>query len=213
MKIIMNKLTILLGASAIFLASCVSNPDGKKAETSDATEVSGTTGNQLALNTSDSKLLWKGHKVTGKHNGAVSISSGEVVVDEEGNLIGGNFVMDLNTIDVQDLEGEDKEKLTNHLKSDDFFDVENHPEAKFDITSVKAGEEENHLLISGNLTLRGVTKNITFDAHVEEANAENFVANADFNIDREDFDVSFKGKEDDLISKEINFNVHLTTKS
>ena len=209
----MNKLTILFGASAIFLASCVSNPDGKKAEATDAEEVVESTGNQISLNTSESHVLWEGNKVTGKHNGAVAISNGVVSLDDEGNLIGGDFVIDLNTIDVQDLEGEYKEKLTNHLKSDDFFDVENHPEAKFEITSVKAGEEENHLLISGNLTIRGVTKNITFDAHVEEASAENFVANADFNIDREEFNVSFKGKPDDLISKEINFKVFLTTKS
>jgi polyisoprenoid-binding protein YceI len=209
----MKKIFVLLSVSALFLASCVSNPEGKKAETTDALEVAEVSGKELSLNTTDSKLRWEGHKVTGKHHGEVTITSGTLVVDPEGNLTGGDFVIDLNSIDVQDLEGEYKEKLTGHLKSDDFFDVENHPEAKFEITSVTAGESANHILISGNLTLRGVTKNITFDANVKEADANNFVAEADFNIEREDFGVSYKGKADDLISKEINIKVELIAKS
>lgn len=204
---------VILGASALFFASCVGNPEGKKAETTEAVEVLEASGNELALNTSDSKLLWEGHKVTGKHHGEVSLKSGTILVDTDGKLTGGNFVVDLTSIDVQDLEGEYKEKLTGHLKSNDFFDVENHPEAKFEITAVEAGATENDLLISGNLTLRGVTKNITFDAKVKEATADSFIADADFNIEREDFGVSYKGKADDLISKEINIKVNLVAKT
>ncbi len=209
----MKKISILLGATAIFFASCVGNPEGDKAETTDAVEASASTGNELALNTTDSKLHWEGNKVTGKHNGQVNISSGKIILDEEGNLSGGNFVIDMNSIDVQDLEGEYKEKLTGHLKSDDFFDVENHPEAKFEITSVAKAETEGHLLISGNLTLRGVTKNITFDAQINNVTEGNFAATADFNIAREDFGVSYAGKADDLISKEINIKIDLIAKS
>ena len=143
----------------------------------------------------------------------MNISSGKIILDEEGNLSGGNFVIDMNSIDVQDLEGEYKEKLTGHLKSDDFFDVENHPEAKFEITSVAKAETEGHLLISGNLTLRGVTKNITFDAQINNVTEGNFAATADFNIAREDFGVSYAGKADDLISKEINIKIDLIAKS
>ena len=209
----MKKISILLGATAIFFASCVGNPQGDNAETTDALEASASTGNELALNTTDSKLHWEGNKVTGKHNGQVNISSGKIILDEEGNLSGGNFVIDMNSIDVQDLEGEYKEKLTGHLKSDDFFDVENHPEAKFEITSVAKAETEGHLLISGNLTLRGVTKNITFDAQINNVTEGNFAATADFNIAREDFGVSYAGKADDLISKEINIKIDLIAKS
>lgn len=209
----MKKVSILLSASALFFASCVSNPEGEKAETTDAVEVGQVSGNELALNTTDSKLRWQAHKVTARHYGEVDIKSGTVIVDQEGLLTGGDFVIDLTSIDVQDLEGEYRDKLTGHLKSDDFFDVENHPEAKFIITSVEVGETPNHLLVSGNLTLRGVTKNITFDANVKEANANSFVAEADFNIEREDFGVSYKGKADDLISKEVNIKVSLIAKT
>lgn len=209
----MKKISILLSATALFFASCAGNPEGDKAEATDAIEVTAVTGNELALNTTDSKLRWEGHKVTGKHNGEVTIISGNVILDEEQNLSGGNFVVDMTSIDVQDLKGEYKEKLTTHLKSDDFFDVEKHPEAKFEITSVAKAENEGHLLISGNLTLRGVTKNITFDAQINEATAGSFAATADFNIAREDFGVSYAGKADDLISKEINIKIDLIAKS
>lgn len=209
----MKPIFVLLSASALFLASCVGNPEGKKAEMADAVEVAETSGNELSLNTAESKLRWEGHKVTGKHHGEVAITSGSLVVDQEGKLTGGDFVIDLNSIDVQDLEGENRDKLTGHLKSADFFDVENHPEAKFTITSVEAGNSENHVLVSGNLTIRGVTKNITFDAAVKAGSTEEFIAEADFNIEREDFGVSYKGKADDLISKEINIKINLVAKS
>ena len=209
----MRKIFVALSVSALFFASCVSNPEGKKAETTDAIEVGEVSGNELSLNTIDSKLRWEGHKVSGRHFGEVDFKSGTILVDSEGLLTGGNFIIDLTSIDVQDLEGEFREKLTGHLKSDDFFDVENHPEAKFEITSVETGETPDHLLVSGNLTLRGVTKNITFDATVSEASAESFLAEADFNIEREDFGVSYQGKADDLISKEINIKINLAAKS
>lgn len=205
----MKKVSILFGASALFLASCVSNPDGKKAETTDATEVAALSGNDLTLDTAASSLQWQGHKVTGKHHGEVSITAGTIVVGDDGQLTGGNFTIDMNSIDVQDLTGESKGKLTGHLKSDDFFSVETYPEAKFEITSVQDGATEGKLIVSGNLTLRGVTKNITFDADVKEANSTSFIADADFNIEREDFGVSYAGKADDLISKEINIKVNL----
>lgn len=209
----MKKVPIFLSAMALLFVSCVSNPEGEKAETTDAIEVGQVSGNELALNTADSKLQWRAHKVTAKHYGEVSLKSGTVIVDQEGLLTGGDFIIDLTTIDVQDLEGEYRDKLTGHLKSDDFFDVENHPEAKFEITSVNAAETPNQLLISGNLTIRGITKNITFNASVKEANANSFVADAVFNIEREDFGVSYQGKADDLISKEINIKVTLIAKA
>lgn len=209
----MNKISVLLSATALFLASCVGNPEGKKAETSEAVEITEVSGKALALNTSESKLYWEGHKVSGKHNGEISVANGTILLDSDAKLTGGSFTIDMNSIDTKDLEGEYKDKLDGHLKSADFFDVENFPEAKFEITSVKAGDAETNILISGNLTLRGVTKNITFDANVLEATADNFAATADFNIEREDFGITYAGKADDLISKEINIKIDLIAKS
>lgn len=206
----MEKALLVMTGAALVFASCVSNPDGKRAETTDSVEASETTavGDALAVDTAASSVVWTGRKVSGQHHGTVKIKSGSLTVDG-GKLTGGNFVIDLNTIDNQDLEGEYKGKLEGHLKSEDFFDVANHPEATFEITDVKDGSEAGVVVISGNLTLRGVTKNITFDAHVEEASDAAVKATADFNIAREDWGVNYAGQADDLISKEINLKVTL----
>lgn len=206
----MEKVLLSMVAGALVLASCVGNPEGKRAETSE--HVAGAalshTGNELAVDTEKSVVHWTGRKVSGEHHGDVRIKSGVLVV-EAGNLVGGNFVIDLATITNHDLDGEYKGKLEGHLKSADFFDVDNHPEATFEITDVQQGAGDGTVAISGNLTIRGVTKNITFDAQVQEASDTAVKATADFNIAREDWGVNYAGQADDLISKEINFKVTL----
>ncbi|MGV3761034.1 YceI family protein [Parapedobacter sp.] len=206
----MEKVVLTMIAGALLLASCVSNPEGKRAETSENVEEAAHshTANQLAVDTAQSTVHWTGRKVSGEHHGDVQIKSGTLTV-EEGKLVGGNFVIDLTTIANHDLDGEYKGKLEGHLKSADFFDVDNHPEASFEITNVKDGAAAGQVVISGNLTIRGVTKNITFDAQVQEASENAVKATADFNIARKDWGVNYAGQADDLISEEINFKVTL----
>ncbi len=194
--------------SAFLFAACVSNPEGEKAETTEAAEATSAEGTTLTVNTAASNVEWHGNKVSGKHNGDVKIKEGSLTV-KEGKLTGGKIVIDLNTITDKDLEGEYKAKLEGHLKSEDFFDVANHPEATLEITDVKDGAEAGTIVVSANLTIRGITKNITFNANVTESTDTSFKANADFNIEREDWNVSYAGKPDDLISKQINFKITL----
>ncbi len=206
----MKKITLFSAFAALVLASCAGNPEGKKAETKDSvavtqTEVAGSTFN---VDTTASKVVWTGTKVTGKHTGTVDIKSGTVTVDN-GKLTGANVVLDMNTISSTDLEGEFKGKLDGHLKSDDFFAVAANPEATFTITEVKPGATDADLTISGNLVIKGVSKNITFDAKVLESTDTKVKATANFNITRADWGVSYEGKSDDLISKEINFDITL----
>lgn len=206
----MEKLFLTVAAGALVLSSCVSNPEGKKAETTDSVETTAAAGEgtTLAVDTEASEVVWTGRKVSGQHHGTVDIKSGSLTVNN-GQITGGNFVIDLTTITDQDLEGEYKGKLEGHLKSADFFDVENHPEATFEITGVEQGAEGGLVKVSGNLTLRGISKNITFDANVQEATDTSVKATADFNIAREDWGITYSGKADDLISKEINLKVTL----
>ena len=82
----------------------------------------------------ESTIQWQGHKVTGSHNGTVALKSGSLEFDGDAPT-GGNFVIDMTTIDCDDLSGNWKDKLVGHLKSDDFFGVETHPEAILAITS------------------------------------------------------------------------------
>jgi len=206
----MEKLFLTVAAGALVLSSCVSNPEGKKAETTDSVETTAAAGEgtTLAVDTEASEVVWTGRKVSGQHHGTVDIKSGSLTVNN-GQITGGNFVIDLTTITDQDLEGEYKGKLEGHLKSADFFDVENHPEATFEITGVEQGAEGGLVKVSGNLTLRGISKNITFDANVQEATDTSVKATADFNIAREDWGITYSGQADDLISKEINLKVTL----
>ncbi len=208
----MSKFFLIPALAVALLTSCVDNPDGKKASTTDSTEIQqAATGASYTVDAAASKVEWKGKKVSGEHFGTVNIKSGSLLVDN-GVLTGGNFVIDLNTISSTDLEGEWKEKLDGHLKAADFFDTEKFPEATFQITEAKQGSTTADYVISGNLTIKGVSKNITFDAKVAEATDASVKVDADFNIAREDWGVNYEGKQDDLISKEINFKISLVAK-
>ena len=95
----------------------------------------------------------------------------------------------------------DDEKLTEHLKSTDFFEVAQFPEARFEVTDFKK-EPEPKATISGNLTLHGVTKNITFPVTVTEG-TDSVKVDAKFNINRKEFGTVYPGKPDDLIRNEV----------
>ena len=75
------------------------------------------------VDTKNSVIKWIGYKVTGQHEGTITLRNGELNFDDTSNLIGGKFVMDMTTINTTDLEGGSKDRLDNHLKNDDFFSV------------------------------------------------------------------------------------------
>jgi polyisoprenoid-binding protein YceI len=104
----------------------------------------------------------------------------------------------------------DNDDLTSHLKAPDFFDVEKFPQSTFDVTSLEKAEEGSWN-ISGNFTLHGVTKNITFPATVSQ-NGDTVKINADFDINRKDFGIVFPGKPDDLIRDEVVIRLRLEAK-
>ena len=107
-----------------------------------------------------SSITWVGKKVTGKHSGTIDLKDGFFEM-ENGNITGGEFVIDMNSIACTDLEGDSKGQLEGHLKSDDFFGVENHPTDKLVITnSVKDG---NSYTVTGDLTIKETTEPISFD--------------------------------------------------
>ncbi len=85
---------------------------------------------------SNSKIVWKGYKVTGSHEGTLDLKSGYLKFDGK-KLKGGEFVIDMTTVSTTDMQGEYAENLDSHLKSDDFFGVEKYPTSKLRITKVK----------------------------------------------------------------------------
>ena len=146
--------------------------------------------NNLDLTTS--VMTWKGTKPTGSHNGIVSFTSGGMVV-ENGVLKEGEFVIDMSTIKNLDMAGsEGAGKIEKHLKAPDFFDVALYPSSKFVITSVL--EVEGNMTVTGNLTIKDVTKSITIPASVSTLDGVTTFKSELFNIDRADFNVKYGSK-------------------
>jgi len=146
--------------------------------------------NNLDLTTS--VMTWKGTKPTGSHNGTVSFTSGGMVV-ENGVLKEGEFVINMSTIKNIDMAGsEGAGKIEKHLKAPDFFDVALYPTSKFVITSVL--EVEGNIAVTGNLTIKDVTKSITIPASVSTVDGVTTFKSELFNIDRADFNVKYGSK-------------------
>lgn len=136
-----------------------------------------------------SNIVWKGYKVTGSHTGNIKLKSGELDF-EEGKLVGGSFVIDMLSIENTDLSGEYKQKLEGHLKSDDFFGVKNHPTAKFVITKVASQGTPGDYKVTGDLTIKDITKPIKFFTNVKEE-GDNRVAVAEVKVDRSEYNVRY----------------------
>ncbi len=137
------------------------------------------------INTQESKIAWKGYKVLGSHEGTLNIKSGNLDFDGD-QLTGGNFVIDMSSITVTDLEGEAAGKLVGHLSSPDFFGVKKYPTANFKITKVASRGTTGDYKITGDLTIKEVTKSISFKAKVDKASATGEVQ-----IDRTHFNVKY----------------------
>ena len=171
------------------------------------TVASFTSISEKKVNVKDSKITWVGYKVTGEHAGEISLNSG-VLTFEDQQLTGGNFEMDMTSINVTDLEGEYKGKLEGHLKASDFFDVETFPKASFKITNVEG--KGSNVKVTGDLTIKGITKATTFDMVVKENSAT-----AAFKIDRTKFGIQynsnsfFENLKDKAIYDEFDLNVNL----
>ncbi len=138
----------------------------------------------IPVNVEKSTISWEGKKVTGSHSGTINLESGSLEFDDK-VLVGGNFVMDMSSITVTDIEGDSKAKLEGHLKDDDFFGVNNFPTASYVITSVSI-VGANNVELTGDLTIKGITKSYTFGMTMVDGGAQ---VNAV--IDRTDFDIRY----------------------
>lgn len=142
-----------------------------------------------------STVGFTGSKITGSHDGGFNSFTGEIIL-VDGDPAASRVAF---TIDTTSLWA-DAEKLTGHLKSPDFFDVETYPTAKFISTAIVAAEPGYE--VTGNLVLHGITKQITFPAAIEVA--EGVVkATAEFFVMRFDFKIEYPGRPDDLIRDEV----------
>lgn len=204
----MKKLVLMLGIAAIFTACNqeAKNEAGDAQQEAEATEGSVT----YTVDASASNVEWFGEKITGwSHKGTVDVKSGEVSV-ENGAITSGNVVIDMNTItEIESVMEEAKQtELVGHLMHSDFFNVDSFPTAELAITSATASE------ITANLTIKGITKSITFPYTMDSSEGQ-ITATAEFAINRADWDVRyasgsfFENLGDDLIKDEIKYSVRL----
>lgn len=200
----MKTALVPVSALALIFASCENPADATTdAEVQDAVEPSTeTTEGARYVFTDDSTISFVGSKVTGSHDGGFKEFTGNFVINESQDVTGGQFVIDM------DSTWSDAEKLTGHLKSEDFFDVPNHPETTFVVTSVEK-KSDSEYTVAGNLTLRGVEKNVTFPAAVSK-DGETVNISAEFDINRKDWNIVYAGKADDLIRDEVVIKLDLT---
>ena len=171
----------------------------------------------IEVNKDESRLQWIGSKLTSSHQGDIKLKSGQLEI-KDGKLIGGMFVIDMNTIKTTDIEDEKyRLKLDNHLKNEDFFDVNNHPYSTLEIINVRHLKKE-YYKITADLTIKGITRPIIFEAYVKID--DGFEAKSDIIFDRTKWDIKYKSKTffdnlvgDSLILDEIQLKLFLVSQS
>ncbi len=163
--------------------------------------------------TNASQLKWTGYHLAKsyEHNGNVKIKSGSLSV-ADGKINSGEFIIDMTTITNNDLtDTKDNTKLVNHLKSDDFFNAKKFPEAT--VVIKKSEPTASGIKVTADLTIRGITKTIEFEATLKDQDANMIEATADLKIKRTDFQVMYGWKvENAMLSDEFRMEVKLLAK-
>ncbi len=200
-----------LMAGGIFLASC-SNSGQKQTEEATSETMEPVKIDKVEIQPADSRVVWKGEMLgIYSHSGTVELTQSDLHF-QDGKIAGGSFTVDLGTMVPTDdnynpEEGSTPEKLVGHLSSPDFFDVENHPVAKFEITKVDGNTAW------GKLTVRGHTHEEKVDNISIEEKDGHVVISGDLVFDRKKYDVSWDSPmQDRVLSNNIEVKVELVGK-
>lgn len=158
---------------------------------------------KFAFSGENSKVGFVGSKVTGSHDGGFKTFSGVVGVDNA-RVVAVNVEIDM------DSTFSDSEKLTGHLKSPDFFNVKANPKAMFSSTKIEGGAD-GKATITGDLTLNGIKKAITFPATIK-VGTDTVNVDSEFSINRRDFNINYAGKANDLIRDGVVIKLDIDAK-
>ena len=158
----------------------------------------------IELTPANTQIEFVGTKPEGKHPGGFKDFSGELGLADD-KLDPVKIAVKIKTESLYS----DVEKLTNHLKDADFFEVKAYPEASFvskSIIAKPAGDSTHE--VTGDLTLRGVTKSITFPVAVSGGNELSLKSS--FTISRKEFGMTYgEGKVDDPVQISVNVKTPL----
>lgn len=214
---------VLLPLIAFIIAGCgkteTNTKTGEKTTTTESSKQNVAGSKELKVDAAASEILWHAEKVVGKHDGSVKVKQGVINV-KDGKIVGGLVDIDLATIANTDLtDAESNTKLVNHLKSEDFFDVAKFPTSKLEITEVtpiqNAAAGQPNFTVKANLTIRGVTKSITFPASLTVTDSK-VAGTATFDIDRTEFGLKygsgkfFEGLGDKMIKDNFTMKFNVT---
>jgi len=199
-------ITILLGLIT-FTACNDPAADATKARTGEAAHVASPAaaqgGQKYQITAQNSKIEFVGSKVTGKENGSFKDFSGQIdyTGNPETSRVNITIKADSITTDAPD--------LAKHLKTADFFDVAKFPEASFVSTAITPGGENGAThTVTGNLTMHGVTKAVTFPATINMT-SEAATVESSFSINRKDFGINYAGAADNLIRDNVVLTLHI----
>jgi len=214
----MKKAAIALFVIGVAFTSCKNNE--KKAETKDAQEVEVVKAAEIiTYNTvkDGSMLKWRAAHLVGvqKRFGTTMLKSASVLLND--NVVtNATFVVDLASLTVDNFDDtEQKGKLEGHLKSPDFFNIEKHPTAKFELTNVEKTTGDYNSKITGNLTILEISKSITFNANIAVLDNSVAINSEDFSVNRQDWGLSYNTEGDKgvpadfLIADAVGFTINV----
>ena len=184
----------LICFSLLILLACKPTPEGQRVDaTAPAASVAEAPSEAETFKISTGQLNWTASKIGGQHLGTVDISGGEISIRGK-DILSGHFEVDMESIANIDLDEDGQGKLVGHLKSPDFFDVAQFPIAKFQVTSASFtdGEAMATHEVTGNLTIKGISKNITIPVNISFVGDKLLAATPAFTIDRTQWDIKYR---------------------
>lgn len=208
-----KKLIILIFLTQLFSCAGKHKSDAQRASIGEKPSIPNLISKDtLLVDLNRSTIHWKGTKMkgTGKHEGIIKIQNAYFLLNGS-QLSGGYFIIDMNTIEVTDIPNHEpvpRKRLNDHLKSDVFFDVQNHPTAHLEISKVEPTVSDS-LKIKGNLNIKDITKNIEFLALYK-----NNLFSTKFIFDRFQWNIAYEGNwiDKNLVDREIELDIKLKTK-
>ena len=165
---------------------------------------------EMQIDAANSRVSWSGEMLgIYSHEGTVNLTAGNIAM-ENGEIASGMFTVDMTSIvptdeNYEPEKGSTPEKLIGHLSSPDFFDVENHPEASFEIT----GSEGSTVI--GMLTVRGKSGEERVENVSVVSGEGQTTISGTLTFNRKNYDVSFDHPaEDKIVSDDVSLNIELT---
>lgn len=212
----MKKIFLSTLLVAALLASCKNNKEAEIAEAKETASESHEAA-KYVVDTAATVIEWLGEKPTGQHHGTIDVSEGSFTY-KDSLIESGSFKIDMKSITVLDLEGDQKANLENHLKGTvegkegDFFNVNKFPQATFELTGLT--KDGNQTMMQGNLTIKEDTKNISFPVNISKDGEKLTIDSEEFTIDRTKWKVNYGSKSvfEGLGDKFISDNVQLKIK-